>query len=110
MCGFLGFIEMHVDGMRVIKTTVRSAEVTLPHSDSKMFKCAVAMGARWPTPIRTAEVAEIAGLERGETSSLLVALMSQGLVTKVEERKGREGGSTWKLTYIAEKLLNKGVA
>jgi len=45
-------------------------------------------------------------LERAESSSLLISLMSQGLIERVEERKGKDGGSIWKLTGAAEKLLN----
>lgn len=106
MCGYLGWIEKYQDGMRLKRTVIRAEEVGLPQADTKISRCLYAMVLTHPEPSKTAEVAERAGLKRGETSSLLVALMGQGLIDRVEVRKGLEGGSIWELTYTAEKLLN----
>lgn len=107
ICGLHKYL-LHISeegGVTVMRRTVRNDEVLLPEAGTKTFKCLVAIADHYPTIMDTATIAGRAGLQNKETSALLSVLMTRGLVDRVEGRKKWKGGSTWKLSYSAERIM-----
>jgi hypothetical protein len=87
-------------------------DVTLPAEGTKIRRCLIAVRNIHPSTIHTGDIASHTGLQGKETASLVVTLMGRGLLERVSARRGLLGGSIWKLTLVAQKLLkvtNKGV-
>lgn len=112
LCGLTRFIFRELeDGTTVMRSGVRVPDVTLPSQGTKIYKCLLAVRNSHPATILTGGIAEHAGLKGKETASLVVTLMGRGLLERVEARRGLLGGSIWKLTVTAKRLLKveKGV-
>ncbi len=113
LCGLTHYLfrEME-DGTTVLRSGVRVPDVTLPAKGTKIRKCLVAVRNAYPQHIRTGDIAANTGLKGKETASLVVTLMGRGLLERVAARRGLLGGSIWKLTVTAKRLLkitDKGV-
>jgi len=106
LCGLTHYLfrEME-DGTTVMRSGVRVPDVTLPSKGTKIYKCLLAVRNAHPATILTGGIADKAGLRGKETASLVVTLMGRGLLERVEARRGLLGGSVWRLTVIAKKLL-----
>lgn len=112
LCGLTRYLFREIeDGITVMRSGVRVPDVTLPSEGTKIYKCLLAVRNAHPRTILTGGIAEQAGLRGKETASLVVTLMGRGLLERVEARRGLLGGSIWKLTLIAKRLLKvtKGV-
>jgi hypothetical protein len=113
LCGLTNYLfREQEDGVTVMRSGVRVPDVTLPADGTKIRKCLLAVRNEYPKNIRTGDIASRTGLRGKETASLVVTLMGRGLLERVEARRGLLGGSVWKLTIVAQKLLkvdNKGV-
>lgn len=112
LCGLTRFLFRELeDGITVMRSGVRVPDVTIPGKDTKIYKCLLAVRNAHPATILTGGIAEKAGLQGKETASLVVTLMGRGLLERVEARRGLLGGSIWKLTLTAKRLLkvDKGV-
>ena len=106
LCGLTRFLFRELeDGTTVLRSGVRVPDVTLPSTGTKIYKCLLAVRNAYPATILTGGIAEQAGLKGKETASLVVTLMGRGLLERVEARRGLLGGSIWKLTVTAKRLL-----
>lgn len=112
LCGLTHYLFRELeDGTTIMRSGVRVPHVTLPSKGTKIYKCLLAVRNAHPRTILTGGIADAAGLRGKETASLVVTLMGRGLLERVEARRGLLGGSIWRLTVVAQDLLNvkKGV-
>lgn len=113
LCGLMHYLFRELeDGTTVMRSGVRVPDVTLPAKGTKIRKCLMAVRNAHPLNMYTGDIASKTGLRGKETASLVVTLMGRGLLERVTARRGLLGGSIWKLTVVAQKLLkvdNKGV-
>lgn len=89
-------------------------EVTLPKKGTKLM---IALGALYAVePSTTGEITELINIDctspetrqsNSDVASQLTILRYKGLCEVVEYKRGISGGSTWKTTEIARKLLGK---
>lgn len=106
LCGLTHYLFRELeDGTTILKSGVRQPDVTLPAKGTKIRKCLVAVRNAYPQHIRTGDIAQNTGLKGKETASLVVTLMGRGLLERVAARRGLLGGSIWKLTITAKRLL-----
>ena len=109
LCGLTHYLFREVeDGITIMRSGVRVPDVTLPSKGTKIYKCLLAVRNAHPSTILTGGIAEQAGLRGKETASLVVTLMGRGLLERVEARRGLLGGSIWRLTVVAQRLLEVG--
>ncbi|HEY0819770.1 MAG TPA: hypothetical protein VGD46_13385 [Rhizobacter sp.] len=104
-CGLARPVVQQAEGNITIISATRAADVMLPEKGTKTRRCLMAVARSWPAIITTGAVAESAGLQNKETSSLLITLMARGLVERVSERRGLLGGSEWRVTTATRDLL-----
>jgi len=104
-CGLMKFIIKEVDGVALLREVVPRSEMKIPEKGSKLHRCFVALAVVYPSTLNTRVVSTNSGLTPKETSALLVALLSRGIVERVEGRRGRVGGSIWKLSSTAQKMV-----
>lgn len=112
LCGLTRYLFRELDdGSTVMRSGVRVPDVTVPAKGTKIYKCLLAVRNAHPATILTGGIAKQAGLKGKETASLVVTLMGRGLLERVQARRGLLGGSVWRLTLVAKKLLKveKGV-
>lgn len=106
LCGLTRPLLKRLDGtITLMRTAVPANGTTMPAIGTKISKCLLAVAEMNPHPVMTGRVAQAAGLQNKETASLLITLMTRGLVERVSERRGMQGGSEWKLTLTARQML-----
>lgn len=105
LCGLHRYVQREKDGLLISKCPTEQSNVALPNKNTKMYRCVISVLSYYPKNINTKEVALAADLTPKETSSFLVMLMTRGILERVEGRRGLAGGSVWKLTPAAVKLL-----
>lgn len=109
LCGYCKVVETTQDSIVITHPDV-GADISLPRRDSKLYRClAMLIGLREAT---TAQIASQLGVSEAQQSnsdiaSQLTVLRYKGFVEVVTGRKGAPGGSTWKPTEIAMRLLAK---
>jgi len=103
-CGLCKVVQTVKGGM-VVKHTQKESEVQLPRRGSKLSQCLGVVAAHYPRELKTSEIAELAGQSNSDVASKLMVLEYKGLVFRVEEGRGKSGGSTWALTKRAIKRL-----
>lgn len=106
LCGLTRWLVRDLSGGAVAHRSVtRTSDTTLPRPESKLYKCLLAVSEEYPTPSSSALVCSATSFHMKEVSSMMIALMGRGLVTRVEVRRGIPGGSLWALTVRAKELL-----
>lgn len=105
VCGLTKYLERRVDGVTILSTAVAQPDVQLPAATTKLYRCLLAIRDSKPNAVSTRAIQVTSGLGAKETPALLVTLRIRGLVERVENRHGVEGGSTWVLTPTCSKLM-----
>lgn len=93
------------DGITVMKRAAPASDIRVPTPGTKRHKCVVVMVDEFPRKLSTTGIAEGCGLLPKETSAIMVLLMTTGVATRVERRKGFTGGSIWSLSDEALELM-----
>lgn len=105
-CGLNKYLyQVTPHGVTIMKRTVRSSDVRLTEPGTKLHTCLLAVALSHPNPINTGSVARHTKLPTKIISARMITLMTRGLVDRVEGRKGKIGGSTWRLSSEATRLL-----
>ena len=102
ICGNYQVVE-RIIGNIVVTHTPKSTEIVLPKRGTKLSKTLGTLASSYPA--YTSEIASMTRQGVNETTSQLSALVSRGLVTKVEQGRGNKGGSSWALTKAGHKAL-----
>jgi len=106
-CGLTAWLERSLaNGTVAHRAVTRLADTTLPRKASKLYRCLLAVSESYPESTTTALVCKFTGFHMKEVSSMMLALMGRGLITRLEIRRGLVGGSVWALTVRAKSLLN----
>lgn len=105
LCGLHRYLRRDIDGLTVMHSAVPPREARLPAQNTKIYKCLLAVAQCWPATTFTHDVALCACLNGKETSALMAVLSARGLVERLEERRGLAGGSVWRLTTVAARLM-----
>lgn len=114
LCGYAKVVETKSGGMTITHADARD-NVTLPRRDSKLYECLAALiGLRLAT---TGSITEHVNegkrnphrVSSSDIASQLTVLRYKGLAEVPDgmERKGAPGGSTWRPTDVALRLLAK---
>ena len=84
----------------------RVTQAVMPKTGTKMRICIEVLETYYPHPVSTGLVGKRVGITVSEASAFLSKLLDRGIVRKVTEGQGKEGGSDWRLSYQAEVQLN----
>ena len=104
LCGLLRAVYSVRDGM--IITHIQSArEAQLPRKDSKMALCLRTVAQCYPNSASTRDIALKVSMTTSEASAQMAVLIHKGLIEKTDARRGRFGGSSWRITRRAVALL-----
>ena len=108
LCGLNKYLY-HVSTLgeveRIVPENMKD-DVPLPLKNRSQQKCLLAIYKAYPDPVRTAQIAAHTNHKNKETYGFVAALVSKGLVERVEERKGLAGGSSWTLTEFGKGQLS----
>lgn len=104
LCGLTKFVEEYKDGV-VIYRADKVTSSGLPKRGTKLHKCLTRMGSY--ESVTTAFISDLLGQSTSDTSSQLAVLKSKGLVEQLNSNRGVSGGSSWRVTRAAMKLLSK---
>ena len=102
LCGYLKFVEEYRDGVLIMRSEKPTIE-GLPKKGTKLHKCLTRLGAY--EQATTAFLSSILSQSTSDTSSQLAVLKSKGLVDQLNSNRGVSGGSSWKMSRSAKKLL-----
>lgn len=105
VCGTLTPQYVEIDGMKVSHSEIPD-ESSLPRKGSKLSLCFGTLHSL--TRATTQRVAEYLDQSSSDTASQLTVLAAKGLVHRINEKRGVEGGSTWELTEYAVKIMGRG--
>lgn len=103
-CGLMKLVKEVKDGY-IIHHRLETDQITLPRTGSKLHKILMIIAAF--DDIQTSEIAHIVKDSTNIVASNIVILETNGLVDRVEDRRGVEGGSLWALTLTAKNLLGE---
>jgi len=73
---------------------------------TQLSKCLGVVAATYPRSIQTPVVAKVLDVSAARAAHYLTVLRIKGLLLRTEIRKGKEGGSFWKLTNNACLILD----
>ncbi len=90
--------------MRIIRNE-SERELVLPRRGTKLSECLGTVASLYPKEVTTKEVSATMMGDASEVASQLAVLGHKGLVEVAVNGRGHVGGSTWKLTKRAIKIL-----
>jgi hypothetical protein len=91
-----GMIEQH---------TLPTKSVRLPKEGTKLAECLARVSLHGKLGVSTGAIAFEMNQSTTETSAQLVVLMHKGLVDKIDSKRGQFGGSDWRVTHRALRLM-----
>jgi len=101
-CGLMKLVEKVTDGY-VIRHRTAADQVVLPRKGTKLHKVFMVVASYGIQS--TGDVAHVLGEKPPKVTTFLNMLDASGLLTLVESRRGKAGGSTWDLSKRAHVLL-----
>lgn len=105
LCGYFQVVYSERGGQSITHVQTE-AQTTLPKQGTKIATCLSAVISHHPTHVTTKDISDDVGHPTKDVASQLMVLMHKGLLDRVIESRGVAGGSTWKLTNRAVRLLN----
>lgn len=107
-CGLNQYLYHHSreDGFTTLVPEPVGPPLRVPTPGTKRHRCVVAMVDEYPRTLTTTVIAESCSLRPKETSAIMVLLMTTGVATRVQRRKGFVGGSLWALSDDALDLMS----
>ena len=107
LCGHYEVVYSEREESTVTRT-LRRELIHLPRPGSKLSKCLGAAASLYPETFNTSDVARVTKDKNADAATKLMVLQHKGLVEKMHSRRGVLGGSEWKLSNSAIKLLHLG--
>jgi len=105
VCGYLRVVyEETATGITM--HTIPRTKVMLPEKGTTLSAYLGSIAVQYPDSVTTGFIAKGMIEKSSLTASKMMVLQHKGLIEIVESAKGKVGGSTWRLTTIAIKLLN----
>jgi len=104
VCGYLKYI-CKINGSATILHTQTVSQLLLPRPGTRLSICLGQAAAIWPVEFTTKSLSVTLSEKSSDVANLLMVLMHKGLVEKTEDNRGLPGGSTWKITRRAVKIL-----
>lgn len=102
-CGFRKYFARKTPDGYMIYRQETATEGSLPRAGTKLRSCLGRLVAY--TEITTEVMASVLDQDPSTTASQLTVLQAKGLAMRLNNQKGVAGGSTWKATVQAVKLM-----
>jgi len=93
VCGLNKFLYLKIDGVTLTRVPIKLTTVVLPVRGSQLSQilgCLVALG-----DLTSQQIARQLSITVDKATTNLSILRKRGLITALEDRKGRLGGSLW---------------
>lgn len=106
VCGLNRFLYLKIDGTTLTRVPVKLNTVVLPVRGSQLSQilgCLVLLGQ-----LTSQQIARQLSITVDKATTNLSILRKRGLITALEDRKGRLGGSLWTTHAVVIKKWNGG--
>ena len=94
-----------MEGRKLVKHRPKVTKASLPRTGTKLHSCLMVLKLYHPDSVTTGRISAHTGVGVSEAAAHLAKLSNRGLIDKVLEGQGKQGGSSWKLTLSAEHAL-----